>query len=34
MGRLWHFAPDGTEPTPTGARKLRWSLDVDPVDLY
>ncbi|HYQ81297.1 MAG TPA: TraM recognition domain-containing protein [Anaeromyxobacteraceae bacterium] len=25
MGRLWHFAPDGTEPTPTGARKLRWS---------
>src|SRR5512144_301043 len=25
MGRLWHFAPDGTEPTPVGARKLRWS---------
>src|SRR5512135_3824237 len=25
LGRVWHFAPDGTEPTPTGARQLRWS---------
>jgi hypothetical protein len=25
MGRLGHFAPDGTEPTPAGARQVRCS---------
>lgn len=25
QGRLWHFAPDGTEATPEGCKQLRWS---------
>jgi type IV secretion system protein VirD4 len=25
LGTCWHFAPDGTEATPVGARQLRWS---------
>jgi hypothetical protein len=32
MGTCWHFAPDGTEATPAGARQLRWSPITSAID--
>jgi len=32
MGTCWHFAPDGTEATPAGAKQLRWSPITSAID--